>query len=61
MGLTTVGSRAGLQELTFKQSGANESMACIPGEDQEICVYRSLLPQWLNFKLFWVGFPTKND
>ena len=21
----------------------------------------NLLPQWLNFKLFLVGFPTKND
>ena len=21
----------------------------------------TLLPQWLNFKHYWVGFPTKND
>ena len=26
-----------------------------------IIVYAYRLPQRLNFKLFWVGFPTKND
>ena len=44
--------------FNLKSSIANRFLA---GAFIPTCAYNSLLPQWLNFKLFLVGFPTKND